>query len=90
MFNSLKYVKELEAAGTPPPQAEAYVKILSEMMESNLATKEDLSKLDVKLQHAMELLRKDVRYEIQKMTIKLGTIVSVAIGVAVTLSKLVA
>jgi len=52
------------------------------------------------LRHDMALLRQDVRQEIvmleqkivqseQRMTIKLGTIVSIAIGAAVALTKMV-
>jgi hypothetical protein len=78
MFNSLKYAKSLEEAGLPRAQAEAHVLILTEIMETNLATKLDIRDLEQKI----------IQSE-QRMTIKLGTIVSIAIGVAVTLAKMV-
>ncbi len=78
MFNTLKYVKNLEQVGISREQAEAHVHILSEMMETNLATQQDIKNLEQKI----------IQSE-QRMTIKLGTIVSIAIGVAVTLAKLV-
>jgi repressor of nif and glnA expression len=82
MFNAYKYVKKLEEAGVTREQAETHIQIVSEIMESNLATQQD-----------MAMLRQDVKHEItlseQRMTIRLGTIVSVAIGIAVTLAKLV-
>lgn len=78
MFNSLKYAKSLEEAGLPRAQAEAPVLLLTEIMETNLATKLDIRDLEQKI----------IQSE-QRMTIKLGTIVSIAIGVAVTLAKMV-
>ena len=47
-------------------------------MEMNLATKQDITMLEQKL----------IQSE-QRMTIKLGTIVSLAIDIAVTLAKMV-
>lgn len=100
MINSLKYVKKLEQAGVSREQAETHIQIASEIMETHFATKQDLKDLDTSLRHEMALLRQDMntlRQELkqeivhseQRMTAKLGTIVSVAIGVAVALTKLV-
>lgn len=77
MFNSLKYAKNLEEAGVPRNQAEAHVLLISELLEMNLATKHDIALLEQKL----------IQLE-QRMTIRLGTMMSAAIGVAVALSKL--
>lgn len=82
MFNSLKYAKKLEETGVPREQAEAHVLMITEIMETRLATREDMKSLELRLTHAVVLSEK-------RMTIKLGTIVSVAIAVAVTLAKLV-
>jgi hypothetical protein len=45
-FDTLKFVKQLEASGVPPGQAEAFVlaqqQILSDVLDSTLATKGDL------------------------------------------------
>lgn len=126
MFNSLKYVKKLEEAGVSREQAEMHIQIVGEIMETNLATRQDLKDLNLLLTHeialfrqettqsmvsfrqeiaqsmvlfhqeitqSMALLRQDVKQEMaqseQRMTIKLGTIVSIAIGIAVTLAKIV-
>jgi len=78
MINALKYAKNLEEAGIPRGQAEAQVQMIMEIMEMNLATKQDILMLEQKL----------IQSE-QRMTIKLGTIVSLAIGIAVTLAKVV-
>jgi len=44
MFNTLTYAKRLEAAGIPRPQAEAQVQVLAEIVESELATKNDIKR----------------------------------------------
>ena len=78
MFNSLKYVKRLEEVGLPRHQAEAQVEMLTDIIQTDLATKQDIKDLEHKM----------IQLE-SRLTIKLGTIVSIAIGVAVTLVKLI-
>lgn len=43
VFNALKYVEILRNAGIPDKQAEAQVRVLNEVMESDLATKRDIT-----------------------------------------------
>ena len=54
-FDTLKYVKQLEASGIPAAQAEAFVnaqrEILSDVMDTSLATRGDLQALE-KVIHA--------------------------------------
>ncbi len=114
MFNTFKYVKKLEEVGITRSQAEAHIQIVSEIMETTLATQQDMKDLglllrqdmkdletklsgemkglETKLSNEMNLLRQDVKQECalseHRITIKLGTMVSVAIGIAVTLTKL--
>lgn len=89
MFNSLKYAKKLEEVGVSREQAETHVQILSEIMETTFATKQDIHNLDQRLVHSVQMLEQKIVESEQRMTIKLGTIVSIAIGVAVTLVKVV-
>lgn len=42
IFDTLKLVKRLEAAGMPAPQAAGFAEALSEVMTTELATKSDL------------------------------------------------
>lgn len=85
-------------------QAETHVRILTEIMETHFATKQDIKDLethairDLAVRMDSKFAEADLRFQdvlnrIQqseyRMTIKLGTIVSVAVGVAVTLAKLV-
>ena len=52
-FDTHKFVKDLESAGVPPAQAEAFVRaqqeILSQALDSTLATKSDIAILDLKI-----------------------------------------
>lgn len=111
MFNSLKYAKQLEGVGLTRAQAEAHMQIMTEIVETNLATTQDLKDLGRDLRQEMKDLGHELRQEMKdlghelrremkevraemvqleyRLTIKLGTIVSLAIGVAVALSKLV-
>lgn len=88
MFNAIKYTKDLENAGFSRKQAEATLDMLYDFVESNLATKQDV----VDLQHAIKTLEQDLRHTIEaleyKMTVKLGAMLVVAVGVIVTLQKL--
>ena len=73
MFDTLKYSRILEAAGVSRDQAEAHVKIIAEIVEGDLATKQDLKELEYRL--------------IIKLSAVLGTIVTLAIAVTAALSK---
>jgi hypothetical protein len=45
MFDTLKYAIQLEEAGVTRKQAETHMRIMSEIVETNLATKQDLKDL---------------------------------------------
>ena len=96
MFNSLKYAKKLEDVGFSRDQAEMHVLILSEIMETNLATKQDIKDLHQKMDGVqndlslkMEKIQLEIKLSEQRATIKLGTIVSIALGLVVALIKLI-
>lgn len=89
MFNSLKYVKQLEGVGLSRNQAETHIEIMTEIIESNLATSQDLKDLRSEITQEFSNLRSEMTQLESRLTIKLGAIVSVSIGLAVTLSKLV-
>lgn len=48
-FDALKSVEELQGAGVPEIQAKAQIRILQEIVESDLATKRDLKELELRL-----------------------------------------
>lgn len=103
MFNTLKYAIQLEEAGLTREQAEVHMRIMSEIVETNLATKQDLKDLRIELHNDFSAFRSEMRNEFNafktdienrflrledRLTIKLGTIVSVALAVAVAFLKL--
>lgn len=87
-FDTLKFANRLKSAGVPSAQAEAEAEALAEVFEVNLkdlATREDLNLL----QHAMtERFDARLLQLEQRMTIKLGTLMVVAIGIVATLVKI--
>lgn len=75
-FDTLKFANTLKAAGAPPAQAEEATAI-SEILEVNLkdfVTKEDMHRE----MHDLE----------QRLIIKLGALIAVAIGIVAALVKL--
>ncbi|WP_123101628.1 DUF1640 domain-containing protein [Acidithiobacillus sulfuriphilus] len=78
-FDTLKFANKLKAAGLPPDQAEAQAEALAEVIELNiqdLVTKDDLT-----------ASLKDLE---QRLIIKLGGMMVVAVGVIVALVKFIA
>lgn len=85
MFDSLKYAKQLEAAGVSREQAEVHIHIISEIVEGELATKQDIERLDHKLE--TKLLELEYRLVVKLSTI-VGAMITLAIAVTAALSKL--
>lgn len=91
--------KKLEEVGVPRDQAEVHARIMTEIIGTNLATKQDLKDLRLytqedikglndKLDSSVERLdRKMIQLE-NRLVIKLGTIVTIAIATATTVIKL--
>ena len=94
-FDTLKYSKRLKDAGVPDKQAEAEAEALAEVLEVNLkdlATKEDLKTLEQRLGDKINVIEQRLGDKItlleQRMTIKLGTLMVIAVGAVATLVKL--
>lgn len=91
-FNALKSVEELQAAGVPEIQAKAQIRILQEIVESDLATKRDIEELQLATKRDIEELKLATKRDLKelelRLTIKLGSIVVVVIGLLVALSRL--
>ncbi len=77
---AVKYIGQLREAGVPEKQAEVHLRILQEVIESNLATKRDIEELRTDLKRNIKELE-------QKMTIKLGGLIVVTIGIIAALSN---
>lgn len=63
-FDTLQYVKTLEASGVVPKQAEAMAKaqqeVLSECLNTTLATKQDITELKNHLENQMAPMKADI------------------------------
>ena len=67
-FDTLKYVKQLEASGIPSAQAEAFInaqrEILADVMDSTLATRGDLLALEKMIHTDVERIeRKQLEHD---------------------------
>jgi hypothetical protein len=77
MFNTLKYAKMLEEVGFSREQSETSIKILVEIMEDKLSTKQDLKELQSSLSQ-LEL----------RLTIRMGTMLAASIAILTAIQKL--
>lgn len=80
-FDTLKLARRLEAAGFAPQQAGDMAEAIAEAV-SQLATKADLAALRAELKAELEILKRD-------MTIRLGSMMVVAVGVILAGFKLI-
>ena len=87
MNNALKYVKILEGTGITREQAEAHVQIISDILEGDLVTKQDLLNSENTLKNSVERLEHKILQMEYRMTIKLGSIVTVSIAAMTAVIK---
>lgn len=90
-FDTLKFANKLKSAGVLPEHAEAEAEALADIFETHLdqlTTKRDLTELEIKLHHQLEILRLEMRDVERHMTIKLGALMVVAVGAVATLDKI--
>ncbi len=102
-FDTHTYVKRLVSAGMPEPQAEVIADEQRNLITNELATKRDLKELEAGLKRDMKELEAglkrditDVRREMkemelrleQRLTLRLGSMMVVAVGVVAALVKL--
>ena len=80
-FDTHAFVKELTQAGMPEAQAEVLARSQATLIDEKLATKQDLKELEARLRHDMKELE-------LRLTIRLGSMMVVGIGVVTALVKL--
>lgn len=86
-FDTLKFADTLKAAGVPDKQAEAEARALADAFStstSELSTKGGIRDLH----NEMELMRRDMQAMEQRLTIKLGAFMAIAVGAIAALVKL--
>lgn len=67
MFNTLKYAKQLIEAGFSREQAETQMQIMSDLLESKLAKKEDLENLGTSLRSEMKQMEASLRSDMNQI-----------------------
>ena len=75
-FNALKYVEELRNAGMPEKQAEAQIRVLNEVVDSELAYKQDVETIQLKI----ETVREEFRRDIKELELRLTHTLTVRLG----------
>ncbi len=76
-FDTLLYSKKLREVGCPELQAEIQAEALKEIVDNNIATKQDIN-----------ALRGDMEKLEYRLTAKLGTMIVIAVSVLAALIKL--
>lgn len=71
MFNALKYTSELEKVGFTREQAELSINILVEIMDMNLASKQDLKILSLATREDFKELSNELRNEMIELRTEL-------------------
>ncbi len=89
-FDTLQFSKKLRDAGVPEKQADAISEAFkSAQSEIDIATGQDVELLRRDVKEELGYLRRDMKELEQRMTIKLGAMMVVAIGVVATVVKLI-
>jgi hypothetical protein len=92
VFDTLEYAGRPKRAGFTEQQAEAQVQALAAIVNDNLATKQDLTSLKQELKQDILLLKQELKQDLRelehRLTLRMGTVVSVAVGVVAALVKL--
>ena len=76
MNNAIKYVKILESTGVSREQAEAHVQVLTEFLEGDLATKEDVLNSERTMKNAFECLETSTKTSIAQLDSKINSSIS--------------
>lgn len=87
-FDTLQYVKKLKEAGVGEQAAEVQAEALKEIIENNLATKQDIrdlrqdtASLKKDLTRDMEFIKRDIELVKKDLTIRLGSMMVVAVSI---------
>ena len=91
-FDTHAFVKELTQAGMPEEQAEVLARSQATLIDEKLATKQDLKELELRLKRDIQELKRDMQEMVLRLkhdlTVRLGSMMVVAVGVIVALVKL--
>ena len=93
MFNTLKYVKIMEESGFSRTQAETSVNVLAEVMETQLATRQDMIDLRRDINDLRNAIRAEMKHDMvvlkSDLTVRLGGMMLAGFTVMTAIIKLV-
>jgi hypothetical protein len=75
-FDTLDYVRKLEAAGVPPAEAEVHARALNDALAGSVASKADISNLDVKIDVGISNLELKIDVGISNLDVKIDAVES--------------
>lgn len=87
-MNTLRYAKKLEDVGFTRDQAEMTIGIINDVVESNLATKQDLSEVRQEIRERFLSIDFEMKQLKSDLTIRLGLMIAGGIGIIATLIQL--
>ena len=98
-FDTLVYAKKLKSVGFTEAQAEALAESQAQLIESRLATKQDIElvrrdmkELETSLKRDMKALdvslKRDIKEMEMRLTIRMGILIAASIAIVATLVKL--
>jgi hypothetical protein len=87
MNDVFKYAKQLEKAGFSREQAEIQLQVFSEIVEGELATKQDLKILETGVEGRFNNLENKILQAEYRLTIKLGSLLVLGFTAMATLMK---
>ena len=88
-FDTLSYAKELIAAGMPQQQAEVISLRQRTLIENELATKTDIAGIQRDMKGMDVDLRRTIKELETSLTLRLGSIVVIALGAITALNQLI-
>lgn len=86
-FDTLAYAKKLKAVGFTEQQAEVQAESMAEVIDSNLVTKADLLATEERINQRIDKLTYALQELNYKTTIRLGSMLVVAVGVLAAIIK---
>ena len=94
-FDTLAYANKLKAAGVSSEIAEAHasanLKMIESLVDTTLATKSDLAKMESHLKHQIGEVKFELKQDIKdlenRLTLRVGAIVAGSFGIFTALSS---
>ena len=87
-FDTLVYAKKLKAVGFTEAQAETLAESQAQLIESRLATKQDIELVRRDMKELETSLKRDIKEIEMRLTIRMGILIAASIAIVATLVKL--